>query len=82
MMMIIYMVALVRALSPCLNRKSSVAYELYTIHALATDMIGEPSEEKLTKECPDGGGDFETKVLVGSVAATLVVHVADHSCRD
>lgn len=82
MMMIIYMVALVRALSPWRNWKTSVAYELYTIHALATNMIGEKSEEKLTKECADGGGDFETKILVGSVAATLVVHVADHGCRD
>jgi hypothetical protein len=57
-------------------------HELDTIHALATNMVGEPTEENLTDESTDRGRDLETEVLVGRVGATLVVDVADHGCDD
>jgi hypothetical protein len=57
-------------------------HELDTIHALATNLVGKPTEENLTEESADRGSDLETEVLVGCVGATLVVDVADHSCDD
>jgi hypothetical protein len=57
-------------------------HELDTIHALSTNVVGEPTEEKLTDEGTDRGRDLETEVLVGRIGATLVVDVADHECDD
>lgn len=41
-------------------------------------MVGKETEEELTEESADGVSDLDTKVLVGSVGATLVVNVTNH----
>ena len=57
-------------------------HELDAVHALATDDVREPTEEQLTDEGTDGGGDFDAEVLVDVELAVFVVDVAQHRRGD
>jgi len=51
-------------------------------HALATDDICQPTEEELSNEGTNGGGDLETKILIRSGLLTGAVDIADHDGGD
>ena len=53
-------------------------HELNAVHALTADDICEPSEEQLTEESTDGGGDLDAEVLVWAENLSRAIDIAQH----
>ena len=51
-------------------------------HALATDDVCQPTEEELSNEGTNGGGNLETEILIRSCLLTGTVDIADHDRGD
>lgn len=56
--------------------------QLELTHPLTTEDIREPTEESLTDEVTNRGGDLDTKVLVGAELSALAIDIAQHHGGD
>jgi len=56
--------------------------ELNTIHPLSTDDISQPTEQELTNQSADRGGDFDAKILMGGEFTTFAIDITQHGGGD
>jgi len=57
-------------------------HEFDTVHLLTADNISKPTEQKLSDQGANGGGDFDTKILVGIEFSTGAIDVTQHNGGD